>query len=81
MSTIFFKEGEASRFSVSTIDSKWSPMATKKITYEILINKESKELAEAERIHCCDLISMYPVEQGQVLSVKVLVGGHDVQRS
>jgi hypothetical protein len=56
-------------------------MATKKITYEMLINRESRVLAEAEGMHCCDLISMYPVEQRQVLRVRVLVEGQEVQRS
>ena len=81
MSTIFFKDGEASLFNISTIDSKCSPIATKKITYEMLMSKESRVLAEAEGMHCCDLISMYPVEQGHALSVRVLVEGQEVQRS
>lgn len=56
-------------------------MATKKITYEILMSKESRVLAEADAMHCCDLISIYPLEQGHVLKVRVRVEGHDVQRS
>ena len=47
----------------------------------MLMSKESRVLAEAEGMHCCDLISMYPVEQGHALSVRVLVEGQEVQRS